>query len=299
MRPVSARFRSHRAEQGLTLVEMVMAILIMSVMAIGLTGFIGNAADSYMQAATRNQLSAAGRIVIDRLAIELHNSLPESIRVSGVQAGVNSGDQCIEFIPIRAATTYLDAAFRPAAVETGFDVIDLVPAQSGSAGLYAVIYPTSPADLYKDSFSDTETIVPATVTDAVASDGMQQISTPNHRFKRRSAVERVFITSMPVSYCVSGNRMYRYSDYGFHQIQPQASGACAPSCLPAATPNRVLITDQIDNRLLNSNAVGGNRAFDWAPATRQRNGITRIMLHFSSDGEQLTLNHEVMQQVTP
>jgi MSHA biogenesis protein MshO len=293
-------------ERGLTLVEMVTAIVIMSIIAIGLTRFITNASESYVQTAARNQVSAAGRVVIERISMELHNALPESVRVSAVATSTNpatgnAGDQCLEFIPVKGATTYLDPAFRPAALRTGFDVVDFVPSLVGESGLYAAIYPVSPAELYQDSFASTGAIVPATLEDAVAGDGKQRLITGAHRFKRRSAVERLFITGQPVSYCLSGNKLYRYANYGFHQtqLQPVApNGSCASLCLPNATPHRVLVTDQLENSTLDSDAPAGS-AFGWTPANRQRNGVVQLLLNFSVDGQQVLLNHEVMQRVTP
>src|SRR5690606_39265169 len=122
---------------------------------IGLVTFITNSASGYVQTSTRNQLSSAGRLVIDRIAMDLHNAIPESIRISTPLNGGDvangegyAGDQCIEFIPIIAGTTYLNPAVRPAAHKLGFDVVDFVPPQVGESGVFAVIYPTSPAQLY-------------------------------------------------------------------------------------------------------------------------------------------------------
>ena len=77
------------------------------------------------------------------------------------------------------------------------------------------------------------------------------------------------------------------------------NGSCSSTCLPNTTPNRVLISDQIDNSMLNGNAGAGSSAFDWAPATRQRNGVAQVVLNFRKGNEQVLLSHEVMQQVTP
>lgn len=293
---------SARTEQGFSLVEIVVAILVMSILSIGLVQFITNSASSYTESAARNQVSAAGRVVIDRIAMDLHNALPESVRISAVNLAGVDGDQCLEFIPIRAATTYLDPAFRPAAHKAAFDVVDLVPNQVGANGVYAVIYPTSSATLYDADFGPgnaTEAIARVNVTngvdpntDTLTYSRLSDNAPYNHRFRRTSSVERLYLADMPVSYCVQGTKLYRYSNYGFDTVQSTpASG------LPTTTPNRVLITDQLDNSLLTGGLNG--QAFDMLDASRSRNAVIQIELNFSQAGQQVRLNHEVLQQATP
>jgi MSHA biogenesis protein MshO len=248
--------------------------------------------------------------------MDLHNALPESVRISPVDPPdtdtVNSyaGDQCLEFIPVVAATTYINPTFRPAAANSNpFDVVDFVPMQAPPTltGHYVSIYPTSSADLYKDTFTNTEAIVEVTVDDADTMDGTNEVDpVTSHRFKRRSSVERLFLTTQPVSYCITGSKLYRYSDYGFYttQLLPEipGGGCVAMDCLPNATTtmaggHRVLITDQLDNSALTGGVNG--QAFDVLAASRTRNGVIQLDLNFSQEGQEVRLNHEIMQQSTP
>jgi MSHA biogenesis protein MshO len=302
------------SSEGFTLVEVIAAIIVMGVMAVGVVDFISNSAVSYVKTANRNQVSSAGRVVIDRIAMELHNALPYSVRTTTplTQADEDNGhgflnDQCIEFLPLEAASTYLNPRFRPAAASSAaFEVINFVPSQLGETDRYAVIYPTSDSDLYKNSFNapsypTTEALVAlATIADGTALDG-KELLTPagSHRFRRRSPEERIFITTQPVSFCVSGNKLHRYSNYGFYTNQripfgPDGS-SCKPgfSCITAETPTRVLVTDQVDNSAI------GFVAFDYLDTTRRRNAVIQIKLNFNKGGEVVMLNHEVLQQATP
>lgn len=288
---------------GFSLVEIIVVIMVASIMAIGVVDFISNSSEGYVRTANRNQVSAAGRVVVDRIAMELRNALPYSVRTtSPADNGYGSAnDQCIEFIPVQAASTYLNPRFRPAAASADpFDVVAFVPDQIGASGRYAVIYPTSESDLYKDSYSSTEAIVALSAIAAHPSDDGKVQLTPAaaHRFLRRSPVERIFITTQPVSYCVSGTRLHRYADYGFFEEQPipfepDGSTCNADNCLALATPTRALVTDQV------ANTAPGFRAFDYLAASRRRNGVIQIQLNFSQGGETVLLNHEVMQQSTP
>lgn len=308
MLPPDASRSALPAPAGFTLVELVVTLLTLSILAIGLVQFIFDSSQGYVQTAARNQVSAAGRLVIDRLAMDLHNAIPESVRVSApltsITAYGNAGDQCIEFMPIAAATTYRNPAFRPAARKAGFKVVDFVPSQVGVSGLYAVIYPTATAQLYGASFSGSTTEAIAAVSaiaDSNPSDGLNEITTATtHRFLRTSPVDRLYLATTPVSYCLSGNRLYRYSDYGIDATQrmPQGpGGACASTCLPATTPQRALISDQLDNSALTGGSSG--QAFDIAGATRRRNAVIHLDLNFVLDGQTVRLNHEILQQNTP
>lgn len=305
---------NHSKQRGFSFVEIVVAIVIMGIIAVGVVQFIVDSASGYSVTAVRNQVAASGRVVIDRLAMELHNALPESVRVSTPLSSVDAGnglgaagDQCIEFIPMHRATTYLNPRIRPtAASAAAFNVVDFVPplAALPFTDHYAVIYPTSAADLYKDSYSDTEAIVEVSVADSDSGDGIQEVTpVASHRFKRASSVDRLFLVESPVSFCVSGNKLFRYSDYGFHAAQrvPLApDDSCTAGmgeCLPAQTPGRVLISDQLDNTAYTGGSNG--QAFDVEPANRRRNAVIQLQLLFSQGGEQVLLNHEVMQQSTP
>lgn len=313
-------------QRGFSLVEVVVAIVIMSIISIGLVDFIANSASGYVQTAARNQVSASGRVVIDRIAMELHNALPESVRIknplsaAGETAGNGyAGDQCLEFIPVLAATTYINPAFRPVAHKAAFDVVDFVPSQVGTTGVYAVIYPTSASDLYSAAFGPpanaTEAIARVNITNGAGSTDtltysrLSDNSPYNHRFKRQSSVDRLFLTGQPVSYCISGTKLFKYSDYGFTTAQKlplQPNGNCdngaldngpLTDCLPAATPKRNLITDQVDNGALTGGGAG--QAFDQVVASRRRNAVIQLELNFNQDGQKVRLNHEVLQQATP
>lgn len=299
-----------RSMKGFSLVEMVVAIVIMSIISIGLVRFILDSSQGYLNSANRNQLSAAGRMVIDRLSIELHNTLPNSIRITGAYTSASgpvlggdalAGDQCIEFILVRAATTYINPPFRPRSSTTGFNVIDFVPDQDNVTDVYAAIYPIRTSEIYQGPLPVTGPVAHITmVNDMDTMDGINELDMDLHRFTRRSRFNRVFLTDQPVSYCVKGDRIYRYTNYGFttSQIRPvDIGGACsAGSCLPSSTPNRVLITTLVDNAALTD---AGSQAFDQLAATRRRNAVVQLEINFSKNGDVVLLNHEVLLQNTP
>lgn len=300
-------------QRGFSLVEIVVVLIVMSIISIGLVQYILDSASGFSRASIRSELSASGRTVIDRIAMDMHNALPNSVRISTaytsaspeVMAGnAYAGDQCIEFVPILAATTYIDPHFRPQPQTTTFTVVDFVPDQDGASGVYIAIYPRDTDDIYAASFSGTttEAIAGASVADADPMDGINEITTTtNHRFKRQSPTMRAFLTEQPISFCVKGDRIYRYSNYGFNatQLRPvDIGGGCsAGTCLPSSTPDRELMTAFIDNAALTD---GGSQAFDQLAANRRRNAVVQIELNFSKQtGDAVLLNHEVLLHSSP
>jgi MSHA biogenesis protein MshO len=276
--------RSDR-QSGFTLLEMVITIVVSSIMAIGIVSFIGDAVTGFISAGNRNQLSSAGRTVVDRIALELHNALPNSIRVT---TAAPNGDQCLEFIPFLGASSYVNPPFTGTGGDE-FEVINFNPSliTGPASGLFAVIYPIDLEAVYEDP-------IPASgpraaideISDPAPADGRVTITlTGNHRFSRRSPVDRIYVTESPVSFCISGNFLFRYQSYGFEDTQPQVAG------LPATAPDRVLISDSISNAALT--------AFTIQEATLRRNAIVSINLNFVDTLDTVRLQHEVQIRNVP
>ena len=315
---MARKCKTNNKYSGFTYVEMVVAIVVLAIISIGLTQFITVTAEGYIDTGRRNQLSSAGRVVIDRISMELHNALPNSIRITDALVSSDPevtgnlaypGDQCIEFVPVRAATTYIDPSFSPSG-STSFDVVKFLPEDLvvDVSNTHVVIYPNNTADIYEAP----DSVPPLTrgpreqvgsIGDAVPA--VTDVETVTlaavHRFKRRSRVNRLFLTEEPVSFCITGEKLYRYSNYGFtspDQLIPEniGGGCTAATCLPSTTPNRVLMTTGLDNAALTD---AGGQAFDYLNATRRRNGVVQLVLNFEEAGESVLLNHEALLQGAP
>lgn len=293
-------------QAGFTIIEMVVAIVISGILAIGIVSFIGDSVNSLTTSANRNKISASGRIAIDRLAMEIHNALPKSIRATTATAG---GDQCLEFIPVRAATSYINPPFSGGGATT-FEVVDLTPSQHGATGGYAVIYPNRIGQIY-DGDNGTSPGWPnfpnrgpiqgiASIADSASTDQSTVTLVKSHRFRRRSPNQRFFIVEDPISYCVVGENLYRYTNYGFFTsqvTQEEESGTCElasnQTCLPnyAAAPDKMLITNDLDNT--------GLTAFTVSNQTLRRNALVAIQFNFSANNDSVFLNHEVLTRSVP
>ena len=292
-------------QAGFTIIEMVVTIVISSILAVGIVSFIGDSVDSLTTTTNRNKIAASGRIALDRMASELQNALPNSIRVT--TADPVTGDQCLEFIPVRASSTYINPPFSSAA--TTFDVIE-VTSEYGLTGGYAVIYPRIQNRVY-DGDNGASTSWPnfsanrgpiqeiASIAASASPDQSTVTLTKSHRFRRRSSNERFFIVVDPVSFCVVGQNLYRYANYGFYtsQVTVEEGSACAfvsnQRCLPnyAAAPNKMLITNDLDN--------AGMTAFAVSAQTLVRNSLVSIQFNFTANNDSVVLNHEVLARGVP
>ena len=289
---------------GFTLIEMIVAIVVSSILAIGLINFIDNALTGYDSAASRNKLAQSARIAIDRLSVELHNSLPNSLRVTTATA---SGDQCLEFVPVRAATTYINPPFDTAG--TAFDVIHFAPNLESVTGGYVAIYPTRVNEIYDAERATTSGFPVIGAVEAVASisdtaPASTQLSritlVSSHRFSEPSPSSRLFFIDQPVSYCVKQGRLIRYTGYGFYDVQTAteaAAGVCVVSagdrCLPSSTGggSKMLIAEGLSN--------AGETAFSLIPQTLARNALVSIEFNLSAQQETVRMNHQVLTRSVP
>ena len=141
--------RLHNA--GFTLVEMVVTVIVAAIISVGVVSYIGDSVEGFASSNNRSRLASSGRTVIDRIALELHNAVPNSVRLTAPQP---NGDQCLEMMPFLGATTYFNPSFTGTG-NTKFEVVNFNPALdlADVDEAYAVIYPIDTADLYASAGS--------------------------------------------------------------------------------------------------------------------------------------------------
>jgi len=300
--------------KGFTLVEMVVTVVVAAIISVGVVSYIGDSVEGFASSNNRSRLASSGRTVIDRIALELHNAVPNSVRVTAPV----SGDQCLEMMPFLGATTYFNPSFSGSG-STQFQVVNFNPELdlTDVAAAYAVIYPINTAALYAGTSSPGPIARVATVRstydealtpDACAAepfsgvsldegkstlclaDGADVNSDPDpHRFSLRSPVDRLYFATSPVSFCVVGERIYRYQDYGLRATQCTPS---TPSCLPqTAAAGRHLITNRLDN--------AGLQAFTLVAQSLRRNAMINFDLKFADQGDVVELKHEIQMRNVP
>ncbi|HAW94517.1 MULTISPECIES: PilW family protein [unclassified Arsukibacterium] len=211
---------SIRFRHGFSLIELTIVIVLLSVLALGVSSYIGLGATMYSDATEREQILNQSRFVAERLQRELRNAAPNSIRTADVALL-----RCIEFAPIVSSGIYLQA---PVAPEAGTELkLAILNWQSSYLGavptLPLSIYPRQPGDIYSNNgstiaFAGTETDDmdgnSATRTVQLASSHSFPLGSPEQRF--------YLLASSPVSYCFNAvdGTIRRYSNYPYNTLQP-------------------------------------------------------------------------------
>ena len=111
-----------------------MTILLMGILAGGSVAFITSSTQTYYDTAMRNQLSAVGRITVNKIERAINKAVPNSIRV---RASTSNDEQCLEFLPAIASSYYSDAPF----LSPGGTTVSVIHLPVTTGGAYAVIYP--------------------------------------------------------------------------------------------------------------------------------------------------------------
>jgi MSHA biogenesis protein MshO len=266
---------------------MIVTLVIAAILGTLTLRFIGNSVQGYAIASGYSQLAGTGRAVIDRMAYELYNALPNSVRVTSPDG---DGNQCLEFIPFTHTSVYLDPPFTEP--RQAFDIVAPAPQLPPlTVASHVVIYPANTTELYFDALSGPVNPGPiARLESSVAHTGRVTLTLDPlapHAFTRRSPLDRVFLVDKPVSFCVGGNTLYRLSDYAYNAEQCTGSGA---GCEDATVG---VLADNLDM------SGASDAAFSVEEGTLRRNGMVIVNLHFASAAGSLPMHHEVLLRNVP
>lgn len=269
-------------QRGFTMIEMVVTIVLIGIIGVGMSRFIGQSVQGVKDTAERQQLSTIGWITSEKISREIRDALPNSFRL-------NTSNTCIEFIPTVAGTDYL--AVPVVSAGSSFEVVSFpagtyLPFVGGSQDRVAV-YPFTVASVYDltppsaissriDSLVDPDP--------AVADDDPWVITLVNaHQFLADSPTRRLYVVREPVMYCFSGQFLYRYSNYGFDLLESNAVNAAINN------GTRVVIASRL-----------ANGSFRTMPSTLSRNGVVTFAFEVQgSDGAEQLIDQEVQIRNVP
>lgn len=270
----------HKTKQsihkGFTLIEMVVVIVVLGIVGIGMSNFVGLGAEIYTDAVGREQVLSQTRFAMERLTREIREALPNSVRVT-MGTGPSVNVNCVEFVPILASSTYVNVPVAPEAASR-----NLVLVQHGITNLTAnkmVVYPLTSNDIYGTdaTASPTGNIFSFTNTLAAGTAAVDFELTNIVTFDADSPTQRYYLVNNALSYCIdtSTGQLRRYANYW-----PPTTGQQAP---PTG----------VTGVLMAENMTGDTTPFKYDTATLVSNAVIKFTFKVIRAGEQIDFHHEV------
>tara|TARA_R110001592_G_scaffold9288_1_gene49524 strand:- start:16918 stop:17751 length:834 start_codon:yes stop_codon:yes gene_type:complete len=263
---------------GFTMIEMIVTIVIIGILGVGISSFIGGTTKGMIDTAERSQVATIAWLVSERLSRSLRHALPNSIRTG-------NDDTCLEYIPIYAGTDYLSVPVIVSATQ-----FEVAPFSNMATGFNFALQPLRVA-VYPIDDSSIYTLTTA----SMISSSVAQLSagtTPNaqtirlsttHQFPSDSPSKRLFMVAQPNMYCFEGRMLNHYRDYGYNS-----------TFTSAGLSNQTVI----GSRLGQGSANKGQ--FNYTPSTLQRNAVVTISFKVLGDnGLVQVVNQEVQIRNVP
>lgn len=280
---------SAHAQRGLTLVEMIVAMVIAGILAAMVSMFVRNQVQGYMDVAARSELADAADSAVRRIARDLQGALPNSVRSNG---------NFLEFVSVKDAGRYraqqgiaTDDELDFGSLDGSFEVFG--PPVTVAANDQLVIYNLGipGSDVYAASVAASTrraiTSAAGPVSNLTYNPGGTQfpLASPQNRFQivgGPATLECAANAANPEAGTIIRRWCYAYTD-----PQPIAFGAIGayPGC--AAVQSAIVVTGV------------SACALNYTAGAMQRNGMASIRITLSRNGENVTLFHQVAVMNTP
>lgn len=263
---------------GFTLVELVVVISIIGILAAAVALFIRNPMQSFLDSESRANLTDRADTALRRMARDIQNALPNSVRVAA-----NGADRFIEFVPVTTAGRYRAAVGTSAATDdpldftAAADTFDVLgPAVTVQGGDSLVIYNLGIAGA---SVYDGSNIRPLNVTGT-----LNNLSFSGGQFPFHSPSSRFQVVSTAVSFAcdMTNGLLLRYGGYAIQAAQPASVAALDGLATARRLANNVTACD-----------------IDYTAGALERHGLVTIYLTLTQDGAKVSLMHQVNVVNTP
>ncbi len=275
--------------QGFTLVELVLVIMLVGIVAISVSGILGNSVNVITNVAEREELVREGSYLSERIQRELRSAVPNSVRVAG-----NANVHCVEFVPMKYSTIYLDLPLAGSG-DTTVDVLELSNINNNlyvpTGADFAIVYPTQPSQVYDITLAHRQSISScsddgdgscATLDD---SDKVVQLTVAGG-FAQQSPSRRVYFADRAVSFCLRDQQVYRHeSSIALNQTIYTSGG--------------ILMAKNVTNVLGADPLVGSQNPFRQINASLVRNASTQTFFKFSANDENVSFMQEVQVPNVP
>jgi len=267
--------RSTTKMSAFSLLELIIVLVLVSILAISLSGLTRDSVSSYIDAKDRSRLTQSSKWIVEKISREVREALPQSVRV-----GSASGYYCLEFMAIVNASSYIDLpetgsitsfnAVNYNLLTTNASFVAIMPITTSS--IYSGGSLASLASISQDSVDPNQVVINLNAATS---------------FANRSPQRRFYLLTSPISYCLNDvtGKMWRYSNYTLSANQP----------LPPA-----------GGSLVGENLSANPWVFNYLVGTLSRSGLLQINLHsqnrarsFSGNQESIDLFQEVHVRNVP
>ncbi|WP_148861649.1 PulJ/GspJ family protein [Marinobacter fonticola] len=269
-----------RGARGFTLIELVIVIVLLAIVATISVQFVSYSTQGAIDTGARQQRALAGVVISEQITRALREAFPLSIRTG-------AGGSCIEWMPIIAASNYIDLPATTAASQ--FNAVGASVSGNTINGRVVVYGHDAPGNqLYAEALQNDGVgpISPPAAVGTISENGTAQETNSvqvtwagNHRFSNESPQRRFHVLGAPETLCQQGNRIVRANNYGIN---------AAINTAPAGAN-------------LAANIQTGSLAFNYQPATLQRGAI--IVFSFAIEdplsGETMAVSQEVQVRNVP
>lgn len=262
--------------KGFTLIEFIVAMVLLGILAVGVSSFLQFGSQIYSDASARDQILSSARFAIERLNRELRGALPNSARITT--------NGCLEFMPIQSSAIYVDI---PVAPDSASDKVTIVPASTTVSitdvvTFNAIVYPLNSNDVYLSSNQKFYPIDSAIYSTNSSIDPHVLTLDSSVLFAEESTTNRVYFIDDSVMYCIEGsddnNSLIRY-DVTSHSITGE----------PVNLSNRAVMAEYLKD----------DSAFSTIGANLQRNAIVSIRLYFTRQFEEILFENEIQVPNVP
>jgi MSHA biogenesis protein MshO len=241
-------------QQGFTLVELVMVIVLLGIVATISAQFVNLSVRGAIELGDRQQRALQGVVISEQIAREIREAFPLSVRAN---------DACLEWLPILGATRY---EFLP----SGPDFKEVTILSFGKdipANALMIVYGYGSGQDFLYGYTDPGPISPP--VNSVADDATSITFTgpdQDHRFREFSPQKRIYAVGSRVSICqgqgASGKWLYRYSNYSHGTNQPTISQLAGKS-----SPTR---------EIMSANLAPGSLDLQVAPQSLRRSAVVNF-----------------------
>lgn len=285
-------FHQFKKIRGFSLIEIIVVIVILGVLATGVSTFINFGTQIYTDSTDREQVVSSARFAIERLNREIRSAVPNSVRINANNLIGAGAKQCIEFTPIVLSAIYTDIAVVP---EPASDEIKVIAFDEGlfnggfSSNLSVGVYILGANELYGGSSGKVFTLLNNTIVKS----GNEWTLKLNGvgTFAEDSPTERLYFfnQSESISYCVQNTRLTRHQGY-----TPDTDG----TPIVTASAPAVLMAENID-LFDDSTPPVFQQPFEVYNATLLRNSLVLVKLTFNRNNESVVFNNEIQVSNVP